>query len=472
LAASAINSVFRNQSGLPLVILGIWLAAVFYFGSPQVENHKFATLYKVLKSQEITVITRNNAHCYYLYRDEPMGFEYDLAKAFADYLGVRLNVTVAESWSKMHQSLIDGTAAVVAAGMTNGLTRHDQVAFSDGYLEIQQHIITNRKAPPIKSVKDLAEKVIHVRRGTAYYDRLKALQEQGIDLSIDVHDDIPIEELIRKVAEGEIDFTVARNNIALLNRRYYPGAIMSAAISDKEYLSWAVNSKARRLLQRVNSFFKVIRENGEFERIYNRYYGDVDDFDYVDLKTFHERLKTRLSSYAPFIKAAAKRHDFDWRLVAAQVYQESHLNPLAKSSAGARGLMQILPSTGKGLGINDLHDPVQNINAGVQHLRTLYDFFDDAEEPDRLYIALAAYNIGHGHILDAQNLARKMDLDPNKWDSLCQTLPLLQYRKYYQNARYGYCRGTEPVRYVKQIMIYYDILKRQEIELNSNQAQK
>ena len=464
--------MFRNQPGLPVVILGIWLAVVFYFGSPEVENHKFATLYKVLKSQEITVVTRNNAHCYYLYRDEPMGFEYDLAKAFADYLGVRLNVTVAESWSKMHQALMDGTAAVVAAGMTNGLTHHDQVAFSDGYLEIQQHIITNRKAPPIKSVKDLAEKVIHVRRGTAYYDRLKALQEQGIDLSIDVHDDVPIEELIRKVAEGEIDYTVARNNIALLNRRYYPGAIMSAAISNKEYLSWAVHSKAHRLLQRVNAFFKVIRENGEFERIYNRYYGDVDDFDYVDLKTFHERLKTRLSSYAPFIKAAAKRHDFDWRLVAAQVYQESHLNPLAKSSAGARGLMQILPSTGKGLGVNDLHDPVQNINAGVQHLRTLYDFFDDTEEPDRLYITLAAYNIGHGHILDAQNLARKMDLDPNKWDSLCQTLPLLQYRKYYQNARYGYCRGTEPVRYVKQIMIYYDILKRQEIELNSNQAQK
>ncbi len=472
MADSAINSILCSKSGLAAVILGVWAAAVFYFTLPLVENHKFVTLYKVLKSGQITVITRNNAHCYYLYRDEPMGFEYDLAKAFADYLGVQLQVTVAESWPKMHLALTNGTAAVVAAGMSNSPGRDDQVAFSDGYLEIQQHVITHRKAPIIKSVEDLAEKVVHVRRGTAYHDRLKALQEQGIDLSIELHDEILIEELIRKVAEEEIDFTVARNNIALLNRRYYPGAIMSAAISDKEHLSWAVHPKAHSLLGRINFFFKVIRGNGEFERIYNRYYGDLEEFDYVDLKTFHRRLKTRLSSYAPFIKAAAKRHNFDWRLIAAQVYQESHLNPLAKSSAGAGGLMQILPSTAKGLGLDDLHDPVQNINAGVQHLRTLYDLFDGVEEADRLSIALAAYNVGHGHILDAQNLAQEMDLSPNKWDALSQTLPLLQYRQYYQNARYGYCRGTEPIRYVKQIMIYYDILKRQEIELNSNHAPK
>ena len=166
----------------------------------------------------------------------------------------------------------------------------------------------------------------------------------------------------------------------------------------------------------------------------------------------------------PFIKAAAKKHGFDWRLIAAQIYQESHFNPQAKSRAGARGLMQLLPRTARSLNVNDIYNPVENINAGVQHLKKLYDHFESAEGVDRMLITLAAYNIGQGHVRDARRLAIRMNLDPNSWDSLAKTLPLLAYRKYYKNYEYGYCRGNEPVRYIKQIMIYFDILKRQGIE--------
>ncbi|MCK5485070.1 MAG: transglycosylase SLT domain-containing protein, partial [Desulfobacterales bacterium] len=167
---------------------------------------------------------------------------------------------------------------------------------------------------------------------------------------------------------------------------------------------------------------------------------------------------------------AAKKHGFDWRLIAAQIYQESHLNPWAKSRAGARGLMQIMPSTGKSLGVTDLFDPVQNINAGVQHLKNLFEHFETANGKDRLLIALAAYNIGQGHIHDARKLAKKKGLAPNKWESLAKTLPLLRYRKYYKHAKYGFCRGTEPIRYIKQIMIYYDVLKRQGFEYKTAKA--
>ena len=281
---------------------------------------------------------------------------------------------------------------------------------------------------------------------------------------------MPAEELIRHVDRGEIEFTVADSNVALLSRRHYPGAIMAGAISDLRQLGWAVHPEARRLKAKINSFFKIIKKNGKFDEIYNKYYGDITNFDYVDLSIFHRRIKTRLSRYSPFIKAAAKKHGFDWRLISAQIYQESHLNPRAKSPAGAKGLMQLLTRTARSLGVKDIYNPVENINAGVQHLKNLFDLFDVADGTDRMLISLAAYNIGQGHIQDARQLAVKMNLDPDSWESLAETLPLLRFRKYYKHSKYGYCRGTEPVLYIKQIMIYYDILKRQGIEHGEFQA--
>jgi membrane-bound lytic murein transglycosylase F len=282
---------------------------------------------------------------------------------------------------------------------------------------------------------------------------------------------MPTEELIQQVATGQIDFTIADSNIALLNQRHYPGAVMALAVNEQQVLGWAVHPKARHLKNKINAFFNSIKENGRFDELYNKYYGGITSVDYVDLKAFHRNIKKRLSRYSPFIKAAAKEHGFDWRLIAAQAYQESHLNPRAKSRAGARGLMQLLPSTARSLDVTDIYNPVENINGGVRYLKKLYNRFDQADDNNRLLIALAAYNVGQGHVQDARKLARKKKLDPNQWESLAETLPLLRYRKYYKHAKYGYCRGTEPVKYIKQIMIYYDILKRQGIEYGEVQPQ-
>ncbi|MBC8392567.1 MAG: transglycosylase SLT domain-containing protein, partial [Deltaproteobacteria bacterium] len=204
-------------------------------------------------------------------------------------------------------------------------------------------------------------------------------------------------------------------------------------------------------------------------KIYSRYFKDIDIFDYVDLRTYHRRIKTRLPRYKEVIKEVAERYGFDWRLIAAQIYQESHFNPAAKSHAGAAGLMQLTRKTAESLGVKKIFNPTENIIAGVNHLKNLYDHYDKAKGWERLYIALAAYNIGQGHVWDARRLAEKLNFDPNKWSSLVKTLPMLRYRKYNKNAKYGYCRGTEPVNYVKQILIYYDILKRQGIEYRIEQ---
>jgi membrane-bound lytic murein transglycosylase F len=218
------------------------------------------------------------------------------------------------------------------------------------------------------------------------------------------------------------------------------------------------------LRARINDFFRKIRANGKFSEIYNRYYGNLDAFNYLDLQLFQRRVGSNLPKYHQIIQAAAEKHGFDWRLITAQLYQESHFWPRARSHAGAYGLMQLTQSTAESLGVADIYAPEENIPAGVKHLKALYDRYDRAIGEDRLFIALAAYNIGQGHIQDARALARKRGLNPEKWASLKTMLLLLKTEKYYQQAQYGYCRGNEPITYVKQIMIYYDILKQQAFE--------
>ena len=179
---SAINKIFRGRPAPQLIILALWVLAVFYVMNPIVKpEYKFNTLHKIIKAGQITVITRNSAHCYYTYREEPMGFEYELAKAFADYLGVVLNVQITEDWEEMIPVLADGTGAFIAAGMTITPKRQKQVAFSDGYMDIQQHIISRRNRAKIKKLEDLSGKTIHVRTATSYRERLEELQKKGIE---------------------------------------------------------------------------------------------------------------------------------------------------------------------------------------------------------------------------------------------------------------------------------------------------
>jgi membrane-bound lytic murein transglycosylase F len=450
------------------LILGIMAAlfifSVCYYGYVKGQS---PILEGILKAGEITVCTRNNAHCYYLYREQAMGFEYDLAKAFADHLGVKLKVRIAEKWDGMIPALMKGTGSFIAASMTIMPKRKELVSFSNAYMPIQQYVIVHRDNRSIRYQEDLAGKTVHVREGTSYEERLKSLKNKGIDLEIKLHDDLSTEELIRQVAGGKIEVTIADSNIALLNQRYYPQAVLACPISEQEFLGWAVNRNAQNLLYQINCFFKTIKENGKFNEIYNKYYANIDDFDFVDLRAYHRRLKSRLPKYKKIVMEAADYHGFDWRLIAAQIYQESHFKPNARSSSGARGLMQLTLSTARSLGVKEILNPEQNINAGVQHLKALYNYFAKAKGINRLFLALAAYNVGQGHILDAQNIAREMNLDPNKWSSLSITLPLLTYQKHYKKARYGYCRGTEPIEYINKVMMYYDILKRQGIEYNT-----
>lgn len=416
-------------------------------------------LERIKETGAITVLTRNNAHCYYIYRDAPMGFEYDLAKALAEDMGVQLNI-VTPRWDSLIKSLNSGKGDFIAASMTVTPSRENLVDFSFSYMDTQQYVIVHKGDYRIKAMEDLAGRVVHVRRGTSYEERLRELQERGLNIKIKVHDDTPTEELIRMVAEREIGIAIADSNVALLNRRYYPDVRMLFAISEPQHIGWAVKKGEKALLDQINRFFEKMKKERRITRIYKKYYSAVEFFDYLDLKKYHRRLQTRLPKYGDIIKRASTEHGFDWRLITAVIYQESHLDPKARSNTGVRGIMQLTQTTAKEMGINNRLDPAQSISGGVKYLKKLYDRYEDIQGFDRMLFTLAGYNVGPGHILDAMKIAGQKGLDPNRWSSLEQTLPLLRQPKYYKDATYGYCRGTEPVRFVHRVLTYYDILKR------------
>jgi len=454
-----LNGMVMRRPLRRVTVVLLWMALAIGVAWFYDHRRSMQSLWKIRQQGRIVVLTENNANCYYIHKDTPMGFEYDLAKAFAGYLGVDLEVKT-PGWNDLFASLQRGDGDFIAAGMTHTRKREQYADFSESYLSVRQHLILHKSDHSIVTPAGLAGRTVHVREGTTYQQRLEALQAKGIDLKLVLHRNTPTEELIEQVAKRQIDITVADSTIALLNRRYYPDIRIAFPIEKEQPLAWAVRKGDRWLLAEINRFFAEIKKNGTFTGIYNRYYTAVDTFDYVDVKKFHQRIYSRLPRFRPLIEKAADRHGFDWQMIAAMIYQESHFDSFAQSHTGVRGLMQLTQVTAEEMGVTDRLDFEQNISAGVAYLAKLRHRFDDIEDPrTRLLFALASYNIGYGHVRDAQQIAENLGMDPNRWQSLKETLPLLRNREYYADTTYGYARGDEAVRYIERILTYYDILK-------------
>ncbi len=442
-----------------LVLVFTLALSVFVTSCDSPFSKRSFTLEGILKKGKIVLITQNSTNTYFIYRDEPRGFEYELAKAFADHLGVELKI-VTPGWTEMFKLVDRGKGDFIAAGVTILPSRLEIVDFSDPYMDVQQEVIVHRINREVQKKEDLAGRTVHVRTGTSYQKRLVQLQEEGIDLNMVLVPDVPTEELITEVAEREIEVTVADSNIALLNRRYNPDIRIAFPITEKQSLGWAVRKGNTELLSAINYFLSEIKDNGTFQDIYDHYYGNRVILGPLDITSFKRRIRTRLPDYEETIRLEAEKNGFDWRLIAAMIYQESHFNSRARSYTGVRGLMQITQATAKEMGIENRMDPEDSIRAGVRYLARLRDMFNDIEnDRERLLFALASYNIGYGHVRDAQEIAKKKGLDPDAWENLKKILPLLRLPEYYRQARYGYARGTEPVRYLSFVLTYYDILR-------------
>lgn len=464
------NRFLRRKRILGAGVLMAAGAALALPGDADAAAGASAVMQAIHESGRITMITTSSPHSYYVYRGRAMGFEYDLAREFAEQLGLRLEVIVRRDWEEMAAALLSGRGHFIAAGIEVTAARARRVAFSRPYLEARPKLVSHRSLAAVASPRDLSGKTVDVARGSAPHEILKALREQGIDVAIRDHDQASADQLIQRAARREIDYTVANSNVALLGRRYYPEAAVHAALPGELALGWAVAPEAADLLAAIDDFFARAAESGRINDLYERYHWNIGDFDYLDLATFHARLKSRLPRLQPLFQEAAGRNGFDWRLVAAQAYRESHFDPAARGPNGAVGIMQIHPETARRLRVAAPTDPAASIQAGVRYLRQLYDLYDRAPEEDRILLALAAYNCGPGHLKDARRLAEKRGLDPNRWEALAQTLPLLSRRAHYRNAENGFCRGDVTVAYVTHVMTYYDILKRQELDTLLAQA--
>ena len=263
------NKKFKNYR----IIILIFVTLLLGF---QCDN---SNLNRIQKKRKIRFITENNANCYYIYKNQPMGMEYELAKGFAEYLNVELEI-ITPDWQQMYNFLRKNKADIIAANLTITDQRKNILEFSDELISIQQFIITRNDNRKLKSEKDLAGYTIHLRKNTSYHERLIALQENGIDFKMELYDDIPSEEFIRRVSTGEIEVTVSDSHIARLNRRYYPNIRMAFPIEEEQSLGWAVKKGNTALVNKINDYFAIIQENGTYDKLFNKYYGSSEIFDY------------------------------------------------------------------------------------------------------------------------------------------------------------------------------------------------
>ncbi len=408
---------------------------------------------------ELVLVTRNNFGCYFEAAYGSAGFEYELAKAFADHLGVRLRVQIVEDEANMVEALLQGKADLIAAGLPFGRLTARMVALGPGYLDVQTQVVGRRGGPMIASEKDLIQTPVWITGNSASLEELKTIKAKFSGLSWQTLTEYSSEEMLQLVWNQSVPLTVVESTTVKMNQRLYPDLIVHLNLGEPQQLRWAINPQSRQLQRAVVNWFALPATKEIINGLIGHYYGHLDQFDYVDLKRYRHRIDNLLPKYQTIFEEAAQKHGLDWQLVAAQAYQESHWNPRAVSFTGVRGIMMLTQDTAKTLGLTDRTSEEASIHAGARYLARLHRLLgDEIPEPDRTLMALAAYNIGFGHLQDARELARQLGKPANTWSSMREVLPLLQQKKYYRDLPNGYARGTEAVQYVDRIRTYHRVL--------------
>lgn len=427
-----------------------------------------ADLEEVKRRGVLRVLTRNNSEDYFIARGLERGFQFELASAFARSLGVRVAFVVPPSREALIQALLGGEGDIVAAGMTVTPARAEKVRFTRPVLEAPRVVVTKEgiEKPPT-TVKDLTRFPIHLSfRSTTYRDALELAAKNGVKLDlVDVTDGVEMDEMMRRVAEGRYAATIADASLLSHARSFgleVEGRIM---VGQPHKKAWAVHPAAPSLLEAADSFIAESAKNGLHRILYARYYMTRSKWARrAQEEEYRADEAGKISPYDDLFRKAGEETGLDWRLIAAVAYTESRFDPTAKSNWGAVGLMQVLPSTAKGIGVRgDLTDPVVNVRAGARYLKRLVARFeqDEIEKRQRVRFAVAAYNAGLGHVLDARRLAAETDRDANRWfHNVEEALLLKRDRKWHEKTRYGYCRAGETIAYVSAVQARYDVYVR------------
>jgi membrane-bound lytic murein transglycosylase F len=409
----------------------------------------------------LRVITRNGPTTYYQDRHGPAGFEYELARQFAEQLGVKLEITTRASLDQLFDALRDKRADIAAAGLTVTGERQQDFHFAPPYLDIDQLVLVRSGRPVPLAAGDLVGRTIHIIADGDHGATLAALKDEHPELEWIESADVETVDLLEELNEGVIDATVIDSNEFIANRAFYPQLRSAFRIGEKRQLAWAVarTPQNETLLAELERFFERLRESGQLAQLIERHYSHSEDNNPLDSLAFTRRTETVLPKYLEAIQQTAETYDLDWRLLAAIAYQESHWNPHATSFTGVRGFMMLTLPTAKAMGVTNRTDVHQSLDGGARYFLRIHQMLPARiREPDRTWFALAAYNVGLGHLEDARRITQKQGKDPDKWSSVKEHLPLLARRQWYSQTRYGYARGSEPVRFVQNIRHYYNVL--------------
>ena len=407
---------------------------------------------------------------YFIYRGEIMGFEYELLRKLEDYYKIKVNITVLPSIEESIILLNKGEVDIIAYPLTINKERKKIIAFTDHYIT-QTQVLVQRKPENWRQMKlheiertllrdqvDLIGKDVHVLNHSSYIGALESLSEQvGGDINI-IEDDpsVDTEQLIKNVAEGAYDYTISDENIAFINKSYYPILDIETPVSFPRRIAWAVRQNAPELRDTLNFGLKLLEKQGMINILYAKYFKSSRKAKKIADSDYSSFSGGNLSPYDDLIKNYAKKINWDWRLLAAMVYQESRFDPSTTSWAGARGLMQMMPATAREQGVKDRTSPEQNLAGGTKYLLWLEAQWNPrVENPkEQLKFVMASYNVGLGHVYDACALTTKAGGDPKLWADVRLSLLKLSNRKYYTDpvVKLGYARGSEPVNYVDQIL--------------------
>ena len=446
-----------------LIVLAAIVVVVSFFTLKKEEARIIHDdLDQIIEDKELIVLTINSYASYFNYREVPMGFQYELTQGFAKSLGVELKVKVLNSEVELVNALLNGEGDLIAYNLPITNERKKYLIYC-GEENVSHQVLVQRYGKNgLEDVTQLVGKEIYVMPGK-YEERLENLNQElggGIIINEVSSDSINNEDLIEMVAEGKIDYTVTNNELARINKTYYPNLDITMEISFDQRSAWAVRKTSPKLAEAADKWHRENINSAEFEASARRYFELNKHTPQGSILSLKDG---RISHYEDLFRKYAPQINWDWRLLAALVYTESNFNPSAVSWAGAKGLMQLMPRTARVYGVpaGMESDPEQSIKGGVKYIAELQKIFSKVKtDNDRIKFVLASYNSGIGHVFDAMALAEKYGKDKYLWDGNVAVYMLLKNKEeYYKDpvCKNGYFRGTETYNFVRDVMTRADV---------------
>jgi membrane-bound lytic murein transglycosylase F len=431
------------------------------------EKEEMSVIQRIQETGILKVVIDYNSTNYFVYRGKPMGYQYELVLALCEDLEVKPEITVSNNMAETFEGLQSGRFDLVAKNLTVTRTRRQEVAFTKPLKQTRQVIVQRKPSANIpdsiylSTTLELAGKKVHVQQNTTYSRRLLHLSEEiGRPIEI-VEDSVNgVEQLVAMVSRGEINYTVCDENVALLNQSYYPNLDVSLKISFPQNIAWAVKKDAYNWKEYLDRWITQYKNTREYRQIYHQYFESPRTAGRFN-SGFHSISDGRISVYDPIVKELAAKHGWDWRLISSIMFHESRFDPEAESWGGAFGLMQLMPATAELLGVDSIMDPRQNIEGGILLLNWLDEQLLTAipDSSERVKFVLASYNIGLGHVKDAQRLAKKNGKNSQVWENnVDYYLRNKSSETYFKDpvVKWGYARGEEAYNFVNRVTGNYE----------------